>query len=200
MVERTPKKDSNQHNTSFSPVTLSRSPASSQINLTGSPRVVRDLVANLYNNIQHWNDSHIKGAQIVKNIAVLKSDNPKCYSSQLEEHTSNLYQVVKDLQMLKNSFDSFKGQVNALKKLKNPEILFVSLDIDSIVDMVETIANAYLKEFETKTTVLENIAHCKNDDEAMFFAACWTMQPCVTSVINLKLEALLVETGHRNFN
>lgn len=44
--------------------------------------------------------------------------------------------------------------------------------------------------------VLENIAHSRNKDELMFFAASWTLQPYITRNINLKLEALLVETGH----
>lgn len=47
--------------------------------------------------------------------------------------------------------------------------------------------------------VLENIAHARNEDEVMFFAACWTLQPYITRIVNLKLEALLIETGHRPY-
>lgn len=47
--------------------------------------------------------------------------------------------------------------------------------------------------------VLENIAHSRNKDELMFFAASWTLQPYITKTVNLKLEALLLETGHRQF-
>lgn len=33
----------------------------------------------------------------------------------------------------------------------------------------------------------------------MFFATAWSLQPYITSDVNLKLEALLVETGHRSY-
>jgi hypothetical protein len=48
-----------------------------------------------------------------------------------------------------------------------------------------------------KEFVLENIAHSKNQDEAMFLAALWTYQYKISDRIGLKLETLLVETGHR---
>lgn len=47
--------------------------------------------------------------------------------------------------------------------------------------------------------VLENIAHSRNKDELMFFAASWTLQPYITRNITLNLQALLVETGHQHF-
>lgn len=34
----------------------------------------------------------------------------------------------------------------------------------------------------------------------MFYAACWTHQVHIISTLNVKLEALLVETGFRPFN
>ncbi|KAJ8976316.1 hypothetical protein NQ317_010270 [Molorchus minor] len=175
---------------------LPQSPAaSSQKNLTGPPRVARDIVADLYNDIQRWNDSHVKGAQIVKQIGILKSEYPKHYSFQLEEYTCNLYNVVQNLNTYKKNFVNYKTQIRALGQLdKTSEPLFISLDVSSLSGLVEYITDA------PKTMVLENIAHSKNKDEAMFFAACWTLQPSITSSTNVKLEALLVETGHRNFN
>lgn len=47
--------------------------------------------------------------------------------------------------------------------------------------------------------VLENIAHSRNQDNLMFFAASWSLQPHITKDVNLKLEALLVETGHHYY-
>lgn len=48
--------------------------------------------------------------------------------------------------------------------------------------------------------VLENIAHSRNKNDLMFFAASWSHQPHITKDVNLKLEGLLVETGHHNYN
>ncbi|KAJ8941744.1 hypothetical protein NQ314_010288 [Rhamnusium bicolor] len=201
----TPKKNNTNpkenKNSGFSPIILPQSPAagSPQKNLTGPPRIAKDIVANLYNNIQHWNDDHIKGAQIVKQIAVLKSNDPKNYSLPLEAYINDLYNVFQSLINHVKCFETLIAQIAALAKLqKKTEPLFVSLDAISIANLVETVANAYREEIKIKNVVLENIAHSKNRDEAMFFAACWTFQTHITSIINLKLEALLVEMGHRN--
>ncbi|XP_025835218.1 uncharacterized protein LOC112905961 [Agrilus planipennis] len=86
------------------------SPASSERNLTGSPRVAKDIIADVYNAIQHWNDHHIKGQ-----------------------------------------------------------------------------------------LVLESIAHSRNINEAMFYAALWTHQPYVSDSTIFKVETLLVESGHKKF-
>lgn len=48
--------------------------------------------------------------------------------------------------------------------------------------------------------VLENIAHSRNKDELMFLAASWCLQPYITKDVNLKLETLLVESGHRTYS
>lgn len=50
-----------------------------------------------------------------------------------------------------------------------------------------------------KEFVLENIAHSKSKNDAMFFAALWTYQSKITDQINTKLEILLLESGHRKF-
>lgn len=111
--------------------------------------MAKDIVADLYNNIQHWNDSHIKGAQIVKQIAVLKSDDPKTYSSQLEEYTNELFNTVQSLGTFKKRFEQYSTQIKALAKLqKNSEPVFISLDADSLADVVVAVSEAYIAEFK----------------------------------------------------
>ncbi|XP_019879750.1 uncharacterized protein LOC109607713 isoform X2 [Aethina tumida] len=139
------------NNAEFSPVKLPQSPAAGalQKNLTGSPRVARDIVADLYNNIQKWNDFHIKGSTIVKKIVAVKSESQENYTIELEEYTKALFEVMTSL---------------------------------------------------IKTTVLENIGHAKDKHEAMFYAASWTHQDYITKRIDMKLECLVVETGHRAYH
>lgn len=69
-------------------------------------------------------------------------------------------------------------------------LLLISINIDKV-----QVNSTYL--FKVKQYVLENISHSKSKDEVMFHAACWAHQQYVTSIINMKLEALLLETGHR---
>ncbi|CAG9835385.1 unnamed protein product [Diabrotica balteata] len=184
----------------FQPLQLPQSPVASSPNknLTGSPRVVRDIAADLYNTIQSWNSFYINGAQIVKQIAILKADNMDVYSTELEEYTNALYTCVQGLKQCEEKLQLCKHQLCALQKVgRKLEPLFISLNINEIVDLVDIIVNSYVEEFKVKEIVLENIAHAKNKDEVMFFAACWTLQPNITDQINLKVEALLVETGHK---
>ncbi|RZC38101.1 uncharacterized protein BDFB_006101, partial [Asbolus verrucosus] len=173
MTDKTPKRPTNSSNT----VPESPAAASPQKNLTGLPRVVRDLVADVYNNIQKWNDLHIKGANIVKQVASLKSNNPKDFSLDLEEFMNELYTTVQALRHYKDALLSFTSQMKALPKLqKESEQLFISLSARSMSNLVEEISKAYEAEFGVKELVLENIAHSKNKDEAMFLAALWTYQ------------------------
>ena len=51
--------------------------------------------------------------------------------------------------------------------------------------------------FQVKQHVLQNIAHTKNIDQAMFLAAYWTHQLNISESVTFKLESLLVESGHR---
>ncbi|XP_023024826.2 cyclin-dependent kinase 2-interacting protein isoform X1 [Leptinotarsa decemlineata] len=186
--------------TKFQPLQVTRSPVacSPQKNLTGSIRIARDIAADIYNTIQRWNTLHISGAQFVKMIAVEKAVDPKKYSPALEELTTNLYEVVQNLKSIEGQFRIFKTQIRALEKVdKNSETLFLSLNMDGIANLIENIVDAYLEEFKVKELVLENIAHSRTKDEVMFFAACWTLQAHISSGINLKLETLLLDTGHR---
>ena len=122
--------------------------ASPQKNLTGFPRTVRDLAADVYNNIQMWNDLHIKGASVVKEIASIKADNPKDFPGNLECLINELYGLVQSLRPYKDSLVTFTAQMRALEKLqRNPEPLFLSLDIHSLTNLVEKISEAYEAEF-----------------------------------------------------
>ncbi|KAG5860351.1 hypothetical protein JTB14_006714 [Gonioctena quinquepunctata] len=187
----------------FQPLMVPKSPIASspQKNLTGSIRVAKDLVANLFNTIQSWNEHHSEGAQYVKQIALIKSGNLKEYSPILEEHTNDLYTIVQKMKSIEKLLGVFSTQMRALDKVdRKSETLFLSLNTEALVELVETVVDAYSREFKMKELVLENIAHSRNKDEVMFFATCWTLQTHITSTVNLKLETLLLETGHRKFS
>ncbi|KAK4885949.1 hypothetical protein RN001_002220 [Aquatica leii] len=184
----------------FSSVILPESPASvsRQKNLTGLPRVARDIVADLYNNIQRWNENHIIGANLAKAIAQMKSNNIDDCSDDLDKLATDLYNVVQKLSGIAGAFEFLSNQMKSLVKLhKKQSPLFISLQNDQLVELVEAIAEAYKAEFKVKKFVLENIAHSRNKNEIMFYAVCWTHQQNINSEINLKLEMLLTETGHR---
>ncbi|KAF5276784.1 hypothetical protein FQA39_LY18548 [Lamprigera yunnana] len=181
---------------------VSESPASAskQKNLTGLPRVARDIVADLFNNIQQWNDSHIVGANLTKNILQLKADNINDLSKELENLTTDLYNIVQRLSGITGAFEFLTNQIKSLVKLhKKSTPFFVSLENKQLVELIEQVCEAYKAEFKVKKFVLENIAHSHNNSEIMFYTVCWTHQQNINSGINMKVETLLTETGHRKF-
>ncbi|VEN49906.1 unnamed protein product [Callosobruchus maculatus] len=200
-MNQTPRRVSNSSNSGFTPVKVHQSPIaspSSQKNLTGVPRVVRDLAADLYNTIQKWNRIHIRGALLCKQIAICKADQPSEYSPELEILTNDLYECVEELRPIKETLERTMKQGEAMKKLQNNTTpVFFGHDIDGLVEIVNYIGKAYVKEYSVKQTVLENIAHTKTKDEVMFFATYWTLQTNVDDIVSLKLETLLTETCHR---
>ncbi|XP_056645714.1 cyclin-dependent kinase 2-interacting protein-like [Diorhabda sublineata] len=186
----------------FQPLQLPQSPVSlsPNKNLTGSARVIRDIVADIYNNIQNWNNYHIKGSQAIKRIILLKSENINKYSNELEDAINDLYVITKHLNTCKEKLEIYKEQILALSKTeKRVDPVFISLTVEDMVTLIETVVASYSEESKVKNMVLEHTAHVRNADEAMFFAASWTLQPYITNDINLKMETLLVETGHRKF-
>lgn len=129
-----------------------QSPVTSpQKNLTGHPRIVRDIVADLYNNIQKWNNLHIQGSQIVKQIAIMKSESLGCYSPELEQQTNDLYMTMQNIDSYVKVLEKLNNQINALVKLQTrKEVLFLSCSLQEIMQYIEIITNAYFKEYKVR--------------------------------------------------
>ncbi|KAK9872542.1 hypothetical protein WA026_018006 [Henosepilachna vigintioctopunctata] len=184
----------------FSPVTVKESPVASSTgkNLTGNPRIARDIIADVYNTLQKWNDINIEGCKIVKEIAIIKGNNSKNYSDELEILTRELSKLVQKCSLVLEEISIYYDRMLALKKLDKEESpLFMSLSVDRMTKMIQVIQEAYLNELKNKRKVVENIAHSDCDNVAIFFAALWTYQIDLTSEVTTYLEALLTESGHR---
>lgn len=122
--------------------------ASPQKNLTGPPRIVKDIAADLYNAVQKWNNLHIQGTQFVKQIALIKSDMFGTYSIELEQQIDELYKIVESIRLYITIFEKLKNQMSALEKLQSKnEILFTSCSLCELKEFVDNVADAYIKEF-----------------------------------------------------
>ncbi|XP_012274728.1 cyclin-dependent kinase 2-interacting protein [Orussus abietinus] len=165
-------------------------------NLTGNPRIVRDLVASLHNNIQEWNIIHLHGLDILKNITSIKKDGE--YSNQLdilcndlEDDCIKLHEIVKNLEHL-----SYQLRTAVLLK-KEPKNLFLTWPIEKYGHVAEIIYNAYKNEVAVKYSILENVAHDHRESAKMLHLAMWVRQVEIPENINLLLESMLLETGFR---
>ncbi|XP_049801174.1 cyclin-dependent kinase 2-interacting protein-like [Schistocerca nitens] len=198
----------------FTPIVLSDSPVKStpqKGNLTGNARVIRDLVADMYNWVQAWNRHHKDGYKILKSIADLKIPALK------ESHVRNCEPVYPDgLQPLINDLTKVCDMLDAtltgmrevaqkmdavvsLEKLHNEDNtpLFLTWDADKFGESCHQICTAFNRELEVKQDVVSEISHCDSEPELMLHLAAWVYQPHVTSIDDRVLEALLVETGHK---
>jgi len=123
-----------------------KSPAaeSPQKNLTGPPRVIRDIIADLHNTIQNWNSQHINGCTLVKQISSWKANETKFYSPELEELTTQLSVVVSALRINCDTLNLIQSQAEAFTKLpglQNP--VFFSLSAQDMSRLISDICRAY---------------------------------------------------------
>lgn len=127
----------------------------SQKNLTGLPRVARDIAADVYNNIQKWNDCHIMGANVVKEIAGMVASKPGNLSAELEKLADELYSIVQNLKIYANALQFLATQMSAVVKLRKDNIpVFISLSAEQLRDIVQEIAEAYKEEFKVNCELL----------------------------------------------
>ncbi|KAL1513506.1 hypothetical protein ABEB36_002910 [Hypothenemus hampei] len=198
MSEGTPNRDYKK-DPILTPVKLPKSPAAqcNQRNLTGAPRVIRDIVADLHSNIQIWNDIHTKGVDQVWKYMNLKLTTTEIYTLELDLSMKEMELVKNDLRNAYNQFNLLENRCEAFSKLPNmPSPVFFSLSAKEIYKLFGEICEAYRKESKVKNFVIENMAHTKDNDEVRFYATCWTW-PVNLDRINIKMESLLIETGHR---
>lgn len=127
----------------------SPSAASPSKNLTGLPRVAKDIAADVHNNIQKWNEKHVSGAQIIKKISVLKCNSTQQFPNGLETLIGELFDVLQNLNIYANALTFLSSQMKALTKLhKQKEPLFISMNIDRMSNLVEEISAAYKTELK----------------------------------------------------
>ncbi|KAJ9588712.1 hypothetical protein L9F63_018004, partial [Diploptera punctata] len=64
-------------------------------------------------------------------------------------------------------------------------------------EVIDKICDAYKCELKAKRIVKESVAHSRTNQELKYYIITWVHQPYVDSHIELLLESLLQETGHR---
>ncbi|KAJ9575158.1 hypothetical protein L9F63_025891 [Diploptera punctata] len=201
-------------NSQFSPVTVAESPVKKILqcgNLTGNVRRIRDLAAELYNLIQDWNTHHILGTQILNNIMEIKSpilienaanESSIIYAEKLEEQCEKLDETVRNMNDIVMKLIEGSQQMHSVEKLEYPSSvkkapLFITWPISKYGEVIGKICDAYECEVRAKTIVKESVAHSRTNQELKYYIITWVHQPYVDTHIELLLESLLQETGHR---
>lgn len=72
------------------------------------------------------------------------------------------------------------------------------LVFQSISDEVSLkLSEMYKKELQLKQTIVQDIDHSADQDLMMVYLSSWLYQPYIENSSMLLLEAMLLETGHR---
>lgn len=140
----------------FNHILVPESPAAStpQRNLTGLPRVARDIAADIYNNIQQWNDLHIRGASVVKEIALLKSDTSKLHPEGLESLVVILNDTVSAMKVIVDNLDTGTQQLKSVTHLhKSPVPLFLTWPTVKYSNVSAKIYEIYRQEYKVRKKV-----------------------------------------------
>ncbi|XP_011167577.1 cyclin-dependent kinase 2-interacting protein isoform X2 [Solenopsis invicta] len=165
-------------------------------NLTGTVRLVRDLAADIYANIQQWNNLHIEGLTYLKDIT--RESHNQNYYENLQTFCDKLENICDNLDGIVRNFDQIKHQLIAISILqKTTDKLFVTWPTIKFGEVAETIYKAYYMEAKSKRKLLENVAHNYTEPWKMLHLAAWVCEPLLTEDLTILLDSLLIETGYR---
>ncbi|XP_015118721.1 cyclin-dependent kinase 2-interacting protein [Diachasma alloeum] len=179
----------------FSPVVTSPKTSPHQ-NLTGAKRIVKDLAATIHSSIQQWNNTHIHGVEVLNAITAMKGD--ESFPEGLQELCDTLEKDVDELDQIVSNLKLSLHQMTAGVSLhRGPDKLFKTWPNERFVEIAQLIYDAYKDEADLKRKILENVAHDSRDSWKMLHLAAWVHQPMIPHDLNVSLESLLTETGHR---
>ncbi|XP_071477977.1 cyclin-dependent kinase 2-interacting protein-like, partial [Diadema antillarum] len=198
----------------------SRSSQSSQHQLQGSARVIKDHCADWHNHIEKWNTLNDRGLDVINKIINLRlqvkeaeaenvphglhAEYPK--TDGIPDGVENLCQQLTDIHAalvtlmgkMKAITKHFRG-VEQLERKKStaPEPLFATWSVNKFVTASEELELMYEQELEVKRTIVEDVAHHEDRDTLMTYSSCWLHQPYILDHATIILESMLMETGLR---
>lgn len=128
--------------------TVPQSPCSSGKNITGLPRQVRDLAADIHNYIQQWNENHVRGAKLIKQLAWEKAAAQTTYPKSIDSLTVAIYEITQNLKAVVTAIENVKNKMGSLCALcKYNKPMFISLSVEDTVNTFNEIINAYCEEY-----------------------------------------------------
>ncbi|XP_063237904.1 cyclin-dependent kinase 2-interacting protein-like [Bacillus rossius redtenbacheri] len=202
MCNVTPPSHSNRK--SFSPIIVRESPVkriAQSGNLTGEPRRVRDLAAELHALAQKWSLLHLEGLQLLTAMvpAVHRRREEGIESSVLQDQCNQLCEIHKSMSDVVAIMDTIAKQYRGLEVLRktDDQPMFLTWPPSKFSEVSSRLSQAYRAELEAKRRVVENVAHGRDEATATYYMALWMHQVYIDTDAELGLESMLLETGLR---
>lgn len=166
-----------------------------------------------------WDAAHRRGIVLCKSIEKCKSNAIKSFnnvalsidSSNDTDEQRSLYppelkticdklQIITTIfQDIRNSAEESRRQIVSFIKLgaatvfADSPLIFRTWKCQTFERAVEKICAAYENEYKMKVTVMENIAHSRDDNELALHLAMWEYQTYVTNDVDVLFKALELE-------
>ncbi|XP_029900848.1 cyclin-dependent kinase 2-interacting protein [Myripristis murdjan] len=182
--------------------------------VTGSARKVRDNAADWHNLMLRWdklNDAGFAAAGRVVDLRLRQSHGeapPPALSSahaDLQQECQELLDVLDKMAAVVMKMRRLAAWQSGLVDLERfqlgdegrPVPLFHGWRTAQFEEASRQLLEAYGRELKLKRAVLQELAHTATSDLCMVYLSCWLHQPYTPPQARLRLEALLLETGHR---
>ncbi|XP_053700519.1 cyclin-dependent kinase 2-interacting protein [Synchiropus splendidus] len=191
--------------------------------VTGSARKLRDTAADWHNLILRWEKLNDEGLTVATSVVNLRRSSfqaeqrqqvdetpppsswPRGETVTLEEECLKLQDIVNKMASVVAKMQRLVTTLRGIMDLEafqfGPEgrkvPLFHSWSTQTFEEASVFLLDAFTQELQLKQTILQELAHTDSPDLGLVYVSCWLHQPYVPPQSRLKLEAMLLETGHR---
>ncbi|XP_039568404.1 cyclin-dependent kinase 2-interacting protein [Passer montanus] len=194
--------------------------------LSVSARKIKDNAADWHNLMMKWerlNDNGFTTANKIVNMRISEQfqdnkleivcDNsatepekptPK-YNEELDNCCAELLETLKQMTKIQLKMEKLTSTTKAICDLETfhhgagncKAPFFHTWPTPYFYEVSLKLSEMYKKELQLKQTIVQDIAHSADQDLMMVYLSSWLYQPYIENSSMLLLEAMLLETGHR---
>lgn len=177
---------------------------------------LKAIAKTLIENHAKWDAAHRRGIVLCKSIEKCKSHSIKSFSNttvtdsndteqktlyppELKTVCDKLQIITTIFQDIRNSAQESRRQIVSFIKLgtatvfADSPLVFRTWNCQAVERAIEKICTAYEHEYKIKVTVMENIAHSRDDNELAMHLAVWEYQTYVTADVDVLFKAFTLE-------
>lgn len=182
---------------------------------------LKAIAKTLVENHIKWDAAHRRGIVLCRSIEKCKSHAIKSFSTataasssvystddteqrtlyppELKPSCDKLQIITTIFQDIRNSAEESRRQIVSFIKLgtatvfADSPLVFRTWNCQALEQAIEKICAAYEQEYKMKISVMENIAHSRDDNELAMHLAVWEYQTYVTADVDLLFNALTLE-------
>ncbi|CAG7720759.1 unnamed protein product [Allacma fusca] len=164
------------------------SPRTSTGNLTGSARVLNDMVVTFHNTVQNWKSCFVDGIKIIQNIQESREN-----EDVVERNCERMGKLVETMQDHITSLKECSRKIYNLYLLnKSSSSPCYTWSYEKLAQAVQFITNAYAEDTVFKEKITQSLQK-RSLQQIDIIAVFWVHSGHINSRIDASLEAVLKE-------